>query len=561
MSKKHKPLNNNSVTIENQPRRAILYGRVSGDDRHKEGRNLDGQIKMCREYARAKGYSVVAELTEDDRGASGASFELPQLKRAYDMVKTGECDVFITREVDRLSRNLAKQLIVESELKRYGVDLEYVLGEYPDTPEGNLNKHIRAVIAEFERDKIQERMVRGRNQKVENGHVLVHSTPPYGYAKAIGTNGKATLEIIAAEGRIIKLIYHWYTVGDESGKRLSMQVIAEKLSKLQIPTRLDTEKGKGGHKKQGFGIWNRAMIAKVLHSEVYKGVWHYGKNRDRAEWLEVSVPPIVDIEVWDEVKRICQLNKEESIRNHKYHYLLTGRIRCAHCGYSINGHPMQWRSKNAHGVRIYYRCAASRSAHGRIVQCDLPQFRADQVDAAVWGWLCELLADPQSLQQGIEAYGNEHRSLIEGLTERLKVVDDLLNNHRDQLSKLLDLYLLESQFTKEMLVDRETRLRKTITSLEAERHTLNEQIQSKIISNEQMDALRSFAGKVVAGLTELKNNFEARQRIIRELDVRVNLAVEEGLKIIYVRCMLAAQTKLVVPTLTRDRSADESNDS
>ncbi|MBI5634684.1 MAG: recombinase family protein [Nitrospirae bacterium] len=178
MSKKRKPLNNNPMTIENQTRRALLNGRVSGDDQHKEGRNLDGQIKMCREYALAKGYSIVAELIEDDRGASGASFELPQLKRAYEMARAGECDVFITREVDRLSRNLAKQLIVESELKRYGVDLEYVLGEYPDTPEGNLNKHIRAVISEFERDKIKERMMRGRNQKVENGHVLVHSTPP-----------------------------------------------------------------------------------------------------------------------------------------------------------------------------------------------------------------------------------------------------------------------------------------------------------------------------------------------------------------------------------------------
>ena len=479
---------------------------------------------------------------------------MPQLKRAYEMAKAGECDVFITREVDRLSRKLAKQLIVESELKRYGVDLEYVLGEYPDTPEGNLNKHIRAVISEFERDKIKERMMRGRNQKVENGHVLVHSTPPYGYAKAIGANGKATLEILVSEGRIIKLIYHWYAVGDETGQRFSMQAIADKLTKMKIPTRLDTEKGKGGHKKQGFGVWSHAMIAKVLRTEVYKGVWYYGKNRDRAEWLEVSVPPIVAIEVWEEVKRIRQLNKEESIRNHKYEYLLTGRIRCACCGYSVNGHPNHWRSKNAHGLRIYYRCAA-RSANARIMQCDLPQFRTNPVDVAVWEWLCNLLSDPQSLQQGIEAYGNEHRSLVESLSDRLKVVDELLNNHRDQLSKLLDLYLLESQFTREMLVDRETRLRKTIKSLEVERHTLNEQLQSKIISSEQLDALRAFAKQVAAGLAGLKNNFEGRRRIIRELDVQVSLAVEEGQKVVYVRCMLAPQTKLVMPTVTRDHSA------
>jgi site-specific DNA recombinase len=49
--------------------RAVTYARVSGADRGRDGRNLAGQAEMCREYAQAKGYSVVAELAEDDRGA------------------------------------------------------------------------------------------------------------------------------------------------------------------------------------------------------------------------------------------------------------------------------------------------------------------------------------------------------------------------------------------------------------------------------------------------------------------------------------------------------------
>jgi hypothetical protein len=45
-------------------------------------------------------------------------------------------------------------------------------GEYDDTPEGRLQKHIRATVAEYEREKIRERMVRGRNLKVKSGQVL-----------------------------------------------------------------------------------------------------------------------------------------------------------------------------------------------------------------------------------------------------------------------------------------------------------------------------------------------------------------------------------------------------
>ncbi len=50
-------------------KRAVLYARVSGDARGREGRSLAGQLEMCHEYAHKRGYIIVAELAEDDRGA------------------------------------------------------------------------------------------------------------------------------------------------------------------------------------------------------------------------------------------------------------------------------------------------------------------------------------------------------------------------------------------------------------------------------------------------------------------------------------------------------------
>ena len=66
-------------------KRAVTYARVSGDDREKDGRNLEGQLQMCRNHALELGWEIVAELAEDDRGAPGASFELPKLRQARDM--------------------------------------------------------------------------------------------------------------------------------------------------------------------------------------------------------------------------------------------------------------------------------------------------------------------------------------------------------------------------------------------------------------------------------------------------------------------------------------------
>ena len=109
------------------PKRAVLYARVSSDDRQVDGRNLAGQLDMCRSYCTEKGYEVVAELKEDERGASGADFDLPKLSQALDMAQAGAFDVLVTRELDRLARGLAKQLYLENEFQRYGARVEYAL--------------------------------------------------------------------------------------------------------------------------------------------------------------------------------------------------------------------------------------------------------------------------------------------------------------------------------------------------------------------------------------------------------------------------------------------------
>ena len=160
-------------------KRAILYARVSGNDRDTDGRNLNSQIEMGQEYTQERGYTILAELSEDDRGASGAEIDLPGLNSIREIARKNQFDVLVVREIDRLSRKLAKELIVEQDLKRAGVEIEYVLSEYPDTPEGNLQKHVKAATAEYEREKITERMSRGRHDAIKDGNIMVHGRPPY----------------------------------------------------------------------------------------------------------------------------------------------------------------------------------------------------------------------------------------------------------------------------------------------------------------------------------------------------------------------------------------------
>ena len=61
---------------------------------------------MCREYASGSGWKIVAELSENNSGAPGASFELPQFNQVKEMAQDGLFDVLVVRELDRLSRKI-----------------------------------------------------------------------------------------------------------------------------------------------------------------------------------------------------------------------------------------------------------------------------------------------------------------------------------------------------------------------------------------------------------------------------------------------------------------------
>jgi len=182
-------------------------------------------------------------------------------------------------------------LIVEQEFQKLGIELEFAIESYDNSPEGSLQKNIEAVIAEFERVKITERTRQGRQQKVKSGNVLVYGRPPYGYRQQ-ERDGKIQLIIHESEARIVRLIFNWFVLGEEDSPPLSSREIARRLYEQSMPApshRLDSTKG-----------WSSATVQHILSNETYAGVWYYGKfskqNGKRVahpnhRWLPVRSPP------------------------------------------------------------------------------------------------------------------------------------------------------------------------------------------------------------------------------------------------------------------------------
>ena len=524
-------------------KRAVLYARVSGDDRSADGRNLAGQLDMCRAYAQERSFQIVAELHEDDQGACGAILELPQLNRVRDLARSRAFDVLVVREIDRLSRSLPKQLLLEEEFRRQGIEIEYVLGEYPDTPEGTLMRHVKASIAEFERLKIRERIVRAREAKVRAGSV-VGGHAPFGY-RLVKIGSRFTLEVNEPEAEIVRQIFRWYTEGECP---LSARQVHKRLHQLKIPSPVDL-RPEGRSKKRGYGEWCPASVAQILANQTYSGTWHWGKTTHRnGKWIRtepsariaVEVPAIISPETWEAAIARRSDAKARARGMTRRRYLLAGIISCGLCGVRVAGVPQS-------ATRTYYACRArdkSRLAYSHT--CNLPRFRCEALEAAVWAWAKSLLLNPAALEIGLAALRLQSESQRAPLSERIQAIDRRLATHRHQSAQLLDQYLAGT-VTEESLHNLRQSSDDRHTDLLRERATLLSQLETQQPQDESaLRNLQSFAEQVCERLAA-GDDEELRRTVIETLDVRVRLTMEGSQKLAEVRCILGSE-RLAIPS-------------
>src|SRR3981081_124119 len=134
--------------------KAAIYARVSTLDQQPEN-----QLQELRRYAEARGWTAVEYV---DRGVSGAKDRRPALDQLVKDAKRRKVDVLVCWRLDRLGRNLKHLITLLDDLHALGVAfVSLAEGIDATTPAGKLQMHILGAIAEFERERIRERVVAG----------------------------------------------------------------------------------------------------------------------------------------------------------------------------------------------------------------------------------------------------------------------------------------------------------------------------------------------------------------------------------------------------------------
>lgn len=397
--------------------KALIYCRVSRDEQA-ENHSLLTQENLCRKWAEDRGYEVVEALKED---YSGASPDRPEMNIALQMASSKAYSVLLCADIDRFARSSATQFILEKEFERCGVKIEYILNRFENTPEGQLQKTILVGFAQFERDKIRMRSIRGREQRAQSGYVIPTGSASYGL-DYVPIKHKGHFVINESEAYWVRRIFHWYTVD-----RWGQGRIAKELTKLKVPTKNDRL---GGYKKAAFGTWQIGVITKIIKSRIYIGAYEYCG-------IAIEVPAIIDEATFNLAQEIRVKNKFQAKRNTKYEYLMRQRLRC-HNDYTYTGHTTFGNKGQEHS---YYRCNGKVRYLGNDCAACSVGLPVRNLDNIVWNMFKQIISNPEPIIEALKGQADETHDRAIRIRDQIAMLEHEIEKEQTKLAKLLDLHL------------------------------------------------------------------------------------------------------------------------
>ena len=149
--------------------RAIIYCRVSTEEQAEKGYSLDAQEKLCKNFAKNRGFDVAGIYR--DEGKSATSLKRPALQDLLTYCqKDNSIDALMVQETDRLARNTIDHLTIKAHLKESGVDVISVNQPMlDDSPEGKMRDTVLAGVNQFYSDLNGRKAKKGMQEKFDTG--------------------------------------------------------------------------------------------------------------------------------------------------------------------------------------------------------------------------------------------------------------------------------------------------------------------------------------------------------------------------------------------------------
>lgn len=410
---------------------AVIYARYSSHAQRDE--SIEGQLQVCRDYARHAGFDIVKEYA--DRAMTATNDQRPAFQQMIAESASHGFDTVLVYALDRFARDRYDAAVYRKKLKDNGVRLVSATQPIDDSPEGVLIESLLEGLAEYYSKNLARGVMRGMRQNAMDCKA-VGGIVPTGYKI-----DRSTMKYVIDEEKagIIREVFQMY------GDGMSMVDVIKTCN----------ERGYRTNRGRRF---TRNSLSTILRNRKYIGVYKF----DDIE-IEGGMPVIVDKEVFENVqKRLEMGNKKKPRKNDDVEFLLSGKLFCGHCGKPMVGTSGHGKNKTYY----YYSCRQ----HGH--KCLKTAERKDELEQFVINYITEEFLTDENISIMADLIVKEMDN--DEWSQRIKALERQINDVDNRIRNLMK--ALELDGDKQPVMDR-------ITELQAERKALDADLSRMKVEN------------------------------------------------------------------------------
>ena len=404
------------------------------------------------------------------------------------MLLIGKVRYLFVYDQSRLSRNDGVSSAFRVACNRNGVTLYTKDGTYDlSNSTDQFMKKIMDAVTELDNAQRAERSRLGKLARVKQGHWL-GGPPPFGYSVE-----KKHLVVNKDEAEWVKRIFTEY---------------AYQTPTIDIKVLLDSN---GVKPRRGGKGWAIGSIQALLRNTHYLGFWEFNDKRS-GESVQVKCPRILPSALWKKVEATKSRNKAKraSENPQKHFYMLTGVIRCAHCGKLMSG-----ETRSSVGKQVYYCPKKLRDwvktkiadedkwKRGRVCQMTR-SLNLPETDEVVWNAVIDVMSKSVILKEQVKSKAFEEFGKARLDDSQLNAAKLKIKALQKQITKLNEaLALVETNRILERLsADQYPLIKANITdertSLEAQVEQLQDEIDGVARHQKWVDWIGTYKSQIAS---------------------------------------------------------------
>ena len=370
----------------------VIYARYSSHSQTEQ--SIEGQLKVCYEYAENNGYTVIGEYI--DRAQSGRTDKRPEFQRMLSDSEKHTFQGIIVYQLDRFARNRYDSAINKAKLKKNDVRVLSAKENISDDPSGHFVEGVLESMAEYYSKELSQKIQRGMNINADkclsNG-----SNPGLGYY----VDAERRFHVDPDGAAVVKQIFEMYA----SGKTVT------EINQYLNSRQLKTSKGKE---------FNKNSLHRLLRNKRYIGYYIY-KDTETPN----GMPRIISDELFERVQKMLDKNKTAPARSRgKEEYLLTTKLFCGYCREMMTGY---CGTSKTGAMYHYYVCKGAKKR-----QCKKKAVSKEKIEDRVVAECLRLLTDTNieqtalSIEKACKKSGNT--PAIKHLKSAIQEADTAIEN-------------------------------------------------------------------------------------------------------------------------------------